>query len=159
FQVRVLDAAAQPGVESLGLASGLAALILGVRQRDQDRRDNERTVFRLVFSRRLTLTEVTAFLRTLVGLRMPRGWLLGRDSVVFEIPARPGSIEHRMRVPAERADEVLGQLRAVINDVRASVVPDAAKVRIASGRSVRVAGRLGTVRTDQAEAYAASILG
>jgi hypothetical protein len=146
----------------LFLAVGLAILTVGlvvtVRQWDQQDRDAGRHVYRLSFPRGVKTDQVVTFLRSLAGLRPPRGWLLGVDSCVFEVIAWAGGIEHRLRVPAQRAEAVLAQLRTAIPGVGAVPVENPAVRSADFAREIRLTDSTRPIRTDQPEAVAASIL-
>lgn len=81
---------------SVALLGAAFAFIFRLRFRDQLVRDTTRMTYQLEFPRDLTLEQVTAFVRALGRLRPSRGWLFGRDSVVFEGVGRAGRIEHRL---------------------------------------------------------------
>lgn len=152
----------QAGVIWLALSAALAGttmvLILFVRQRDQVDRDSTRTVYRLEFPRDLELDQVVAFVRSLVGLRPPRWSLLARSSIVFELVAREGSSEHRLRVPRNQVDRVLAQLRSTIPGLRTVLLEDAALPPMQLVREVALSSPDLPIRTDQAAAFAASLL-
>ncbi|MEU6351059.1 type IV secretion system DNA-binding domain-containing protein [Streptomyces sp. NPDC047072] len=147
-------------VASLALSSATIAFISISRSRDQRTRDSERISYRLDFPRDLHVDQVTAFVRALTSLQgVPRGWLYGRDSVVFEGVGRTGAIEHRLRVPISHADQVLGQLRGIVPGVRTTVLTGADRLppaRIVRGS--RLTSVVRPLRTDQPETFAVSLL-
>ena len=143
---------------SAALAGTTMVVILLVRRRDQVGRDSTRTAYRLDFPRDLALDQVVAFARTLVGLRPPRWSLLGRTSVVFEVVAQEGTIEHRLRIPQHQAERVLAQLRSTIPGVRTVPVKAAAESPMQVVRELRLSSADLPIRTDQAAGFAASLL-
>ncbi len=155
----VLTAVPLPAKLSVAvLVSGSAiVLIISVRSLDQHHRDLGRVSFRLELPRDLSLEQVTDFVRSLTALRVWPHSLLGRDSVVFEVVARPGGIEHRLRVPASYERQLLAQLRAAVPALRAEPA-DVPALDGASVRRLRPAGVLPLLRTDRAAAFAASFL-
>jgi len=140
------------------LAIVTVGLVLVVRAGDQHDRDAGRLVYRLEFPRGVKTDQVVAFLRTLAGLRPPRGWLLGLDSAVFEVIAWSGAIEHRLRLPARRAEAVLAQLRTAIPGLGAVPVENSVVRPADFAREIRLTDSTRPIRTDQPEAVAASIL-
>ncbi|MCA1707765.1 MAG: hypothetical protein LC808_32640 [Actinobacteria bacterium] len=102
-------------------AMAMAAVVVW-RSCDQRRRDAARIAYRLRLPRQLTSAEVVAFVRSLTALPMGRYAFNGRDSVVFEIRAAGGRIEHSLLIPARLADAVLAQLRAAVPAVEAEPV-------------------------------------
>jgi len=141
------------------LAGGLMLLILAARQRDQAQRDSARDIYQLVFPQDLTADQVTAFIRALLGLRPPRWSLLGRPSLVFETIARGQTIEHRLRLPRDEAEEVFAQLRAAVPGVRTvRVDPGTSLPRLAVAQELRLTDAALPIRTDQASTFAASML-
>jgi hypothetical protein len=145
-------------VASAALAGTTIVVVLLVRRRDQVGRDSARTAYRLDFPRDLALDQVVAFTRTLVGLRPPRWSLLGRTSVVFEVVAQEGAIEHRLRVPQNQADRVLAQLRSTIPGVRTAPVKVVAPSPMQVVRELKLSSADLPIRTDQAAGFAASLL-
>jgi hypothetical protein len=143
---------------SVVLAILTAGLIVTVRRWDQQDRDAGRQVYRLSFPRGVKTDQVISFLRSLAGLRPPRGWLLGVDSCIFELIAWTGNIEHRLRLPAQRAEAVLAQLRTAIPGLGAVPVMDPAVRPADFAREIRLTDSTRPIRTDQPEAVVASIL-
>jgi hypothetical protein len=143
---------------SVPLALLTVGLVLAVRQWDQQDRDAGRHVYRLSFPRGVKADQVVSFLRSLAGLRPPRGWLLGMDSCVFEVIAWAGGIEHRLRLPKNRAEAVLAQLRTAIPGIGAVPVENPAVRPADFAREIRLTDSTRPIRTDQPEAVAASIL-
>src|SRR5215470_8887679 len=74
-------------VWSVPLALLAVSLVLAVRYGDQRDRDAQRVVYRLEFPQGVKAEQVMAFLRSLTGLRPPRGWLLGTDTAILEVLA------------------------------------------------------------------------
>src|SRR2546423_846089 len=109
-------------ITATSLSGATIGLIFFVRHRDQFARDTNRPVYRLEFPPELTIDATTAFTRSLTALRPPAGWLLGRDSVVFESIRREGRTEQWLRVPERRADRVLTQLRGLVPGLRTTLL-------------------------------------
>jgi len=143
---------------SIALLGIVTALILFTRFRDQLARDTTRPTYQLGFPRDLTIEQVTAFVRALGRLRPARGWLFGRDSVVFEGVGRAGRIEHRLRLPRYEADVLLRQLRGVVPGLRATPLPEPALPKATWFRRIHLTTTARPVRTDVTQDFAVSLL-
>jgi DNA helicase HerA-like ATPase len=145
-------------VIGLAIAGVTTALILLIRSSDQERRDGRRTVFELVFPRDLTHDSVTAFMRGLASVSPQINSLWGRDSIVFEMLAGADGITHRMRVPDEMSEAVLGQLRAAVPGLRARPLESPMTPAVSVVREIRLAPGDGEIRTDQAPGFITGLL-
>ncbi|PKV88177.1 type IV secretory system conjugative DNA transfer family protein [Streptomyces sp. TLI_146] len=145
-------------VASAALFSATIAIILILRFRDQLTRDAARVTYRLGFPRDLTIGQVTAFLHALTRLRPARGWLFGRDSVVFESVGWPGRIEHRLRLPKHQADVLLRQLRGIVPNLRTTPIENPALPTAGWLRRIRLTTTARPLRTDQPEGFAVALL-
>jgi hypothetical protein len=145
-------------VASAALFSATIAIILILRFRDQLTRDSARVTYRLGFPRDLTIGQVTAFLHALTRLRPSRGWLFGRDSVVFESVGRPGRIEHRLRLPKHQADVLLRQLRGIVPNLRTTLIDNPALPPAQWLRRIRLTTTARPLRTDAPEAFTTGVL-
>src|SRR5690349_9657964 len=72
-------------IYALGGGAGLVSVVLAVRLIDQQRRDARRLVVTLRFPRNLTIKQVLAVVRTILGLAPATTGLVGRASVALEI--------------------------------------------------------------------------
>ncbi|WP_033258646.1 MULTISPECIES: type IV secretion system DNA-binding domain-containing protein [Kitasatospora] len=106
----------------------------------------------------MTIEQVTAFMRSLGRLRLSRGWLYGRDSVVFEGIGQRGRIEHRLRLPRYEADVLLRQLRGVVPGLRTTLIPEPALPKANWLRRIHLTTTARPVRTDVAGDFAVSLL-
>jgi hypothetical protein len=145
-------------VASAALFSATIAIILYLRSRDQLSRDTGRVTYRLGFPRDLTIGQVTAFLHALTRLRPSRGWLFGRDSVVFESVGWPGRLEHRLRLPEHQADVLLRQLRGIVPNLRTALIDNPALPPAQWLRRIHLTTTARPLRTDAPEAFATAIL-
>ncbi|QNA75365.1 type IV secretion system DNA-binding domain-containing protein [Streptomyces sp. So13.3] len=145
-------------VASAALLCATSAIIIYLRYRDQVSRDTNRLTYCLNFPRDLTIQQVTAFVRVLGRMRSSRGWLFGRDSVVFEGIGLPGRIEHRLRLPRYEADVLLRQLRAVVPGLRATLLEAPALPRATWLRRIGLTTILRPLRTGVAETFAVGLL-
>ncbi len=91
-------------------------------------------------------------------LRPSRGWLFGRDSVVFEWVGRPGVIEHRLRVPQAQADVLLRQLRGIVPNLRTTPVPNPVLPPATWLRRIRLTTTARPLRTDTSAGFAVALL-
>lgn len=142
----------------LPVALTLAGALLALRWSDQHRRDNRRRVLRLHFPLELGTEGVVAFVRSLAALRSAGGPLVGRSSVVFEVVAARDGIEHRLRLPAERADLVLGQLKAAIPALGVEYLEDEEEASFTAAHQWRLMGSRRSLRSDQPESASAALL-
>jgi hypothetical protein len=142
-----------------GLTSAVLVLILVERSRDQAERDGKRECYRLSFPRDLTFDQVVAFMRTLAAVRPSRWSLLGRPSLVFEIRAHGGAIEHQLWMPPDRAVEVLTQLRASLPGVRAVRMDAGSRPLVAVAHELGMSDSAVSFKTSEAVSIAASVLG
>lgn len=145
-------------VASTALFGATIGLILFLRYRDQLSRDHTRLTYRLNFPRDLTTEQVASFMHTLTRLRPPRGWLFGRDSVVFEGVGTPEAIEHRLRLPQYQADVLLRQLRGIIPGLRTDLIERPALLDARWLRRIHITTLLRPLRTDAAESFAVALL-
>lgn len=143
---------------SAALAGTLVVMVMAMRQRDQQGRDDARAIYRLAFPRDLTIDQVVAFARSLSFLRARRGSLHGRPSVVFELAVHGAVIEHRLRLPQDQSEQALAQLRATIPGIRTELVEPATLPVARVVRELRLVDAALPIRTDQAAAFAASLL-
>jgi hypothetical protein len=145
-------------ISTSALAAVTVVVILGVRFQDQWPRDAGRVIYRLVLPNELDLAQVAAFTRSLVALQVPRGWQLGRDSLVTEIVGRPDGIEHRLRLPEAHVDFLLAQLRTLLPGVRLVRLDGAQLPAVLTASELAFTGAARPLRTGDAEAFASSLL-
>ena len=143
---------------SAGLTGAAVLLIMVERHRDQATRDASREGYRLSFPPNLSNDQVVAFMRTLAALPQPRRSLLGRPSVVFEAVASGQSIEHRLWLPQEHAQEVLAQLRGSVPGARTAPLEQAAPLNVFVAHELRMTDSALPIKTSGASALAASVL-
>lgn len=146
----------------LGFALLLVALffaaLIAVRVAEHNREAANRRHVRLRFPHDLSGDAVAAFLQGLAGLLPPgRHGLLGWRTVVFEIEADDAGINHRLSLPAQEADFILGQVRAAMPSVRVHEDPRPKLQLISAVELKLVRGRV-PLRTEQKDAVAASLL-
>jgi len=140
------------GVGSIG---GIA----GVRIKEASRWRNSLVQYNLTFPRDLDPESVGAFITGLSGLVAPRYLRpLAQRAVIFELDATSRGIEHRILMPAEAEEFVLGrkhgamgQVNAERSETREFEVPDLAG-------ELRLANSERPLRVDHPESLAASIL-
>src|SRR5260221_11661267 len=104
----------------LGLAVSLMAFaVMWLRFVEQRRADLGREVFRLRFPRDTDAEAVIRFVAGLSGLRPAwyRRWL-HVPTVILEVRATKGRIEHVLVMPRQSSGFVLSQLRAALPSVR-----------------------------------------
>lgn len=90
---------------------------------DQKYRDRNRRAYKLVFPTELPGDAVTAWVRAISGsMKAYRVNPSGTPSIVFETWATSSGISHRLRVPWQHADFIVGQLRSLVPGIR--VTPD-----------------------------------
>lgn len=140
------------------LTGATIGFIFYVRRQDQRTRDAARETYRLEPPADLSLDQITAFTRSLTALRPATGWLLGRDTVVFETVRQDGRTQLRVRIPKSRADRVLVQLRGLVPGLRTVYVKPPAIPQVNWVRELRLATTADPLRTDQAEAFSSSVL-
>lgn len=140
-------------------AVALGAAVLAVRSTDQRRRDHARLAVRLHFPQDLEPGAVIAFVRALASLYQRSRPLEGRSSVVFEVVATSGAIQHRLRAPRHRLDFLLAQLRAAVPAIGIEPLgSDEAAVATTVGAELRLTDGRRTLRTDEPTAISAAIL-
>lgn len=143
---------------SVALLGAALAFIIRLRYRDQLTRDTTRLTYQLNHPDGLTIEQVESFLRALSRLRPERGWLYGRDSIVFELVGLPGRIQYRLRLPEHQADALLRQLRALAPGVRPELVEQPALPAPQWVRRIHLTTTRRMLRTEAPEAFAASLL-
>ncbi len=134
----------------------VGVVLLVVRVAAQRGRDRARATFILRFPSELDFDGLVAFLRALAGL-LPRRRLGARPSATFEIVACSGRIEHRLRLPDDRAHAAIRQLYAALPGMLAEPPADA-DLRPRYGRELRLNRRDRPLRTDDPIRAAAAIL-
>lgn len=92
-----------------------------LRMFNQERRDRYRKTYLLNFPMDLDADRIVAWLRTVSGT-LGAGGMGGSPTVVFEMWATNKGIAHRLKVPWQHADYVIGQLRSLIPGIRVSPV-------------------------------------
>ncbi len=117
-----------------------------------------RVAVRLTFPRTISDTEAVAAFRSLTGL-LPPWWrrIFGAPVAILEAHASPSGIAHVLRLPAPRADYVLGSLRAALPGLRVSDKHVPSLPEPALARELRLAGS-GGLRTDAGPATNANVL-
>lgn len=97
--------------------------ILGVKVLNQRERDHRRTGYILNFPPDLDPDRVLAFLRATSRTLSPSPFnLTASQTMVFEVMATDAGIVHRLRVPWQKEDDIIPQLRALAPGV--SATPD-----------------------------------
>lgn len=90
-----------------------------VKTIDQSTRDKNRRTYRLTFPMELAGDQLQNWLRSISGtLRIGPTRLGGVPTVAFEMTASPAGIVHRIKVPWQHADYVIGQLRSLVPGIR-----------------------------------------
>lgn len=145
-------------IASVALLSATIGIILYLRYRDQLVRDTSRLTYRLGFPRDLTLQQVTTFMHALTRLRPSRGWLFGRDSVVFEAIGAPGSVDYRLRLPEHQAEVLLRQLRGAVPGMRTTQIEHPTVLRARWVRRIHLTTTARMLRPDVSEAFATSLI-
>jgi DNA helicase HerA-like ATPase len=140
------------------LTSAAIFFVLAIRSRDQYARDISRTVYELSFPTDLAFDAIVATVRGLTGLRAGRWWLLGRDSVVFELIQRDTGIEYRLRLPRHQVDRVLGHLRSLTPGVQAMPVEDAKLPAATVVQELALTTNVRSIRTDEPAAFVTSLV-
>lgn len=128
-----------------GLLAGTA--VLGrVTFAAQDARRMES--LRLIFPRRVEADQVVAALRSIQGLlpRFPARLIVTR-AVAIEAVATEAGITHRLRVPAGRAEQVVGQLRAALPGLRVVPLDGRGDCEVTQARELSAVG-IGSLRTE-----------
>lgn len=94
-----------------------------MRLKDQALRDSDRKTYTLTFPSTLDAPRVLAWLRSISGtLKSGPSRLMGVPTIAFELWATDRGITHRLKVPWQHADYVIGQLRSLVPGIR--VTPD-----------------------------------
>jgi hypothetical protein len=140
------------------LWGGTIVFVFLVRHYDQLGRDTERVTYRLEFPADLALDQVTAVMRSLTMLRPAGRWLLGRDSVVFEVVRHGAIIEHRMRLPRRHADHVTAQIRGLVPSVRMTPAQNLVPLSMEVVRELALTNPTQPLRVGAALSFAASLL-
>lgn len=125
----------------------VGALVLGrVALAVQEARRTES--FRLIFPRKVEADQVVAALRSIQGLlpRFPDRLIVTR-AVSIEAVATEAGIGHRLRVPAGRAEQVIGQLRAALPGLRAVLLDRQDDYEVTQARELAAVG-VGSLRTE-----------
>jgi hypothetical protein len=143
---------------SVALLGAALAIIIRLRFRDQLTRDTSRLTYQLNHPNGLTIEQVANFLRALSRLRPERGWLFGRDSIAFELVGLPDQIQYRLRLPEHQADALLRQLRAVAPGIRPELLQHSSLPEPKWMRRIHLTTANRPLRTEDAEAFAASLL-
>jgi len=116
-------------------------------------------VFRLQFPREMATSDVTTFIAGLSGVRPPWFWRwLRMPTVIFEVHARDGRIEHYLVVPRRLTGVVLTHLRAALPSVRLDPPTELRLAALTHGRELRVSTKHRPLRTDRLEAVSAALL-
>jgi hypothetical protein len=140
------------------LWGGTIGFVFLVRHYDQLGRDTERVTYRLEFPADLTPDQATAVMRSLTMLRPAGRWLLGRDSVVFEVVRHGATIEHRLRLPRRHADHVAAQIRGLVPSVRMTPAQNLVPLSMDVVQELALTNPTQPLRVDAALAFAASLL-
>lgn len=86
-----------------------------MRYQGQTRRDSDRKTYRLSFPAELEEEHILAFLESITG-SLPKS---GTRTIVFETWRTKSGITHRLKVPWQKSDFLLSQLRTHIPGIRA----------------------------------------
>jgi Type IV secretion-system coupling protein DNA-binding domain len=138
----------------------LGSLVVGgaaaVRMNDQKKRDSQLVTFRLHLPRNLDYAQVSAFIRSLAGIR-PAWPLQGLPTVVFETLADHSEIAYYLSAPKNLSGFVMSQLRVSLPGVHLEeAVPLPPHWTIA--HEVGLKGSKYPLRVDYPETVSASIL-
>jgi hypothetical protein len=133
-------------------------LIVGLRWRDQRRRDRDRELFLVTWPRDVAPEAALAFLTALAGLPRQRWPHLGQSTVAIETLAEQARIEHRLRVPRGQSSFVLGQLRAHVPGARTEPLASAEAELGSASVELRLTDPLRELRTDGAEGASSALL-
>lgn len=114
--------------------------------------------FRLIFPRQAEAGQIVAALRSIQGLlpQFPQRLIVTR-AVAIEAVATEAGITHRLRVPAGRTEQVIGQLRAALPGLRAVPLDQRRNSGVTQAREVSAVG-IGSLRTEIAAESNAALL-
>jgi len=144
----------------IAAVAGVSFLVslVELRRRDQRRLDADRRVLRLHFPPEMSADAVMAFVRTLAVLRSRRRLATGIPSAVFEVTAEGGRIEHRLRLPLHRAEELVQQLRVAIRGIDIEPVTESAPPPTMAVSELRLSANDRVLRTDHPDSIVAALL-
>lgn len=135
------------------VATGAALGLLGaVTYQDSQRRAGSWRRFRIHFGRDVSAGAVAAVLDHISGLPAGR-------TVVLELRSEPGLITHYLEAEEATVSSIEGGLRALMPGLRLTPEKLMSERRFGSGRAIRLAHGGGSLRTDDFEASAATLLG
>lgn len=146
-------------VAAVALIVGLVLLggVATVRVWEQRRFDARREVLRLHFPSDVTSDSILAFVRTLSAL--PVGGPFGPFSaVVFEVVARAGVTEHRLRVHQPVASNVRRHLAVAVPGLVMEEIAEPGNLRVAAASELGLHQRRRPLRTDQPAGVASALL-
>lgn len=91
--------------------------------RIQRQLDHDRRTYLVAFPRELSEEQVLSWLTSIGGtLKMGRGRIVATPTIAFEMWATDRGISHRLKVPWQEADYVIGQLRSLVPGI--SITPE-----------------------------------
>jgi len=94
-------------------------VVVIVSRIEQKTYDHNRRQYRLYFPSALDADNVTAWIRSISGTMKATRWgVAGHPTVAFELWATTSGIQHRLKVPWQQADYVVGQLRSLVPGIR-----------------------------------------
>ena len=143
---------------AVGIWICLLTGMICVRRLDQRRLDAGRRTLRLHFPPDLAASDVVGFFRVLAGVRGAGGPLTGVPTVTVEVVSQRGTIEHYLRLPRRRSDEILAQLRAAILGVETEDVESSTSTSMTLASELRLSACDRPLRTDQLEATSRALL-
>lgn len=89
-----------------------------LKRRDQRGKDRQRQCYVITFPARVDANQVKLWLNTISGgMRGITDHIQGQPSLVFEVWADSRGITHRLKVPWQRADHIIPQLRSKVPGV------------------------------------------
>lgn len=143
----------------LALAALVIGPFLGLRSLEVRRGMANARTFRLRFPRDMDPADVSTFVAGLSGVRPPWFWRwLRLPTVIFEIHARRGCIEHYLIVPKPLTGIVLSHLRAALPNVRLDAPASVGLLDLDRGLELAVSARHRPLRTDRLSGVSAALL-
>jgi hypothetical protein len=143
-----------PLLELLSLTGLLFALAVLARVLIVQQQEANRQTYVVRYPRAVTSEQVENFLLAFAGRAA------GRDSLVFEVTATAGSIQHRLRIPLRSVEFVQAQLRTAIPGVRLTPVEEGQQsLAVSRAWSLLLTRHAVPLNTDQPDALAAALLG
>jgi hypothetical protein len=148
-----------PFISFIGLiAIGMGGVVV-VKFLDQRSRDSDRKTYVLMFPSDLDSERVQAWLRSISGtLKSGSPRFLGVPTICFELWASDEGIKHRLKVPWQQADYIIGQLRSLAPGIRIAPEEDYPSYRWTKAVEVGLTNTTRTLRIFNDADLSASLL-